>query len=383
MRNKIIVFFLLFSFTAVSKLFASALNDAIVQKTFTWNKLNTEQNIKDLEKMYTESVIGYGVKSSASKFMEAKAKFFKWAESFTQTIVSDFTIKKYKEGQVVCEFEKQITYKGKTKNYPSYLVFKKQGGDYLIEEEGDAITDANTGHKLQLGELKSIDSIALDDIRTTSFTLPVIIGVSLILLLGFLVFFYRRNHLRSKKVIRTQQLHAKLNDEQSHCAGQKTYTEPKSDQVIQKEKGDQFEKFILRSFNPKYFKLIDWTGDKGVDGIYAISNQNPDLLMQLNLNEGPYQFAVECKWRTKLPDNDKIEICSSDQLDRYKAYGKRNKIEVFLALGVGGKPEFPERLYVVPLRDASHPVVKSHFIEKYRKEPGSFFFYNVSSATLV
>lgn len=381
MKFKYPLFFVILSIVASAS--ASRLNDAIVQKTLIWNKLNSEQNLKELEKMYPESVVGYGVKSSTSKFMEAKAKFFKWAESFTQTIVSDFTIKKYKSGQIVCEFEKQTTFKGKTKNYPSYLVFEKQGGDYLIIEEGDAITDANIGHKLQLGELKSVDSVALSDIRTTPMTLIVIIGIVVILLLGFLVYFHRKRHHKTKMMFQVHQEQARMNGNQSLGSNQEPAIKTKSEQEIQKEKGDEFEKFVCRSFNTEYFETIHWTSDKGVDGVYARSNQNPDLVMQLNLNEGSYRFAVECKWRAKLTGDNEIEICRSVQLDRYKTYGKKNRMPVFIALGVGGKPEFPEKLYIIPLRNVMHPVVKSYFLEKYYKEPGRPFYYVTDSETLL
>lgn len=104
MRIRVFIFSTILISESHSKLFASRLNDAIVQKTLTWNKLNTEQNLQDLEKIYPKTVIGYGVRSTTAKFIDAKAKFYKWAKGFTQTIVSDFTIKKYKDGQKVCEF---------------------------------------------------------------------------------------------------------------------------------------------------------------------------------------------------------------------------------------------------------------------------------------
>lgn len=372
--------FIFILFSIVSNSYASRLNDAIVQKTLTWNKLITEQNLDELEKMYTYSVMGYGVKSSTTKFMVAKAKFYKWAKGFTQTIISDFTIKKYKGGQIVCEFVKQSTFRGKTKNYPSYLVFEKENGEYLITAEGDIVADTYNGFMLNLGEVKSVDVVALNDIRTTNFTLPVIIAVVVILLLVFLVLHYRRNGIKSKESISVQQNQPNQQEKQPEVWSQVSPSKP--DQETQKAKGDEFEKFIRRSFNSEYFETIHWTSDKGVDGIYARSNQNPDLVMQLNLKDVNFRFAVECKWRGKLPGNNEVELCRSDQLDRYKTYGKKNQMEVFIALGVGGKPEYPEQLYIVPLRYVSHPVVKVNFLEKYWKEPGSSFFFNTSNETL-
>jgi hypothetical protein len=382
MRVKIIIVLLFLSCSGASPLIASRLNDVIVQKTLTWNKLITEQNLQDLEKMYPESVIGYGVRSSTAKFMEAKAKFYLWAEGFTQTIVSDFTIKKYKDGQIVCEFVKQSTFKGKTKNFPSYLVFEKLDGEYLITAEGDVFADSYNGFKLQMGAVKSVEVVALNDIRTSNFTVPLVIGLLVLIILGFLVFLYRRNHLKLKNEIARQQIQPDVRETPSPVKVQEVEMASKSFQDIQKEKGDEFEKFIIRSFNQDYFTAIHWTGDKGVDGIYARSNQNPDLIMEFSLNQRAYRFAVECKWRSQLSADNEIQICRSDQLDRYKRYGVMNKMEVFLALGIGGKPEYPEKLFIIPLKYASHPVVKSYFLEKYRKDPGSLFYYDISSRLL-
>jgi hypothetical protein len=37
-----------------------------------------------------------------------------------------------------------------------------------------------------------------------------------------------------------------------------------------KKSGDDFEKFVVQKFNPRFFKLKEWAGDKYVDGIYAV-----------------------------------------------------------------------------------------------------------------
>jgi hypothetical protein len=37
-----------------------------------------------------------------------------------------------------------------------------------------------------------------------------------------------------------------------------------------KKSGDDFEKFVVQKFNPRFFKLKEWAGDKYVDGIFAV-----------------------------------------------------------------------------------------------------------------
>lgn len=384
MRTFNIPLLLICTLLSSKQLYANKVNDAIIQKTLLWNKFNTEQNIPELEKLYTPTVIGYGVKSSCSRFMQAKIKFFKWAESFTQTIVSDFTIKKYVAGQIVCEFEKQTTYKGKTKNYPSYLVFEKQYGEYLIIEEGDAVTDANTGHRLVLGKLKSAETISLADLHTNNKLLPAIITVVFLILLVIMLLYFRFKRQKTTPLNHTPPPPTLPKEPLSETPSPLRQAPPKyqSPDDEQKEKGLEFERFIIRSFNQQYFEPIHWTSDKGVDGIYPKSNQNPDLLMQLNTYDGSTRFAVECKWRARIPGSNEVEICRSDQLDRYKSYGKKHRMEVFLALGIGGQPSYPNQLYIIPLRSVMHPVVKMYFLKQFEKQPGTAFYFNTNTLVL-
>ena len=60
-----------------------------------------------------------------------------------------------------------------------------------------------------------------------------------------------------------------------------------------KKSGDDFEKFIVQKFNRKYYKVKEWAGDKYINGIYAETTQQPDLIIELNLEFSSTTFAVE------------------------------------------------------------------------------------------
>lgn len=64
-----------------------------------------------------------------------------------------------------------------------------------------------------------------------------------------------------------------------------------------KKSGDDFEKFVTQKFSRRYFKIKEWAGDKYVNGVYAQTTQQPDLLLELNLKKQSAEFSVECKWR--------------------------------------------------------------------------------------
>jgi len=65
-----------------------------------------------------------------------------------------------------------------------------------------------------------------------------------------------------------------------------------------KKKGDDFEKFIIKKFNQKFYTIKQWASDKYVDGIYSEENLQPDIVAEFNYGEYSKLVAVECKYRS-------------------------------------------------------------------------------------
>lgn len=139
--------------------------------------------------------------------------------------------------------------------------------------------------------------------------------------------------------------------------------------------GLDFEKFIVKKFNTKLYKVKEWAGDKYVDGVYAETSQHPDLLMEFTGYNQNKQFAVECKWRQKSV-NDGIPFSTQEQLDRYRKFSEERKITVFMAIGLGGKGDSPEKLYIVPLNKISKPFLFISQLKKYEKSVDANFYYD-------
>jgi len=150
---------------------------------------------------------------------------------------------------------------------------------------------------------------------------------------------------------------------------------------LSKEKGDLFEQFVVKKFNQNYFKIKEWRGDKYIDGRYAESNMNPDLEVEFSLQGEKYRFAVECKYRTRS-ENGFIEIAKDRQLSHYKNFAQEKSIEVYIALGLGGKPDYPAEMFLIPLQSIDVPHVNIDQIRKYRRYPGDLFFYDTQKGEL-
>lgn len=139
--------------------------------------------------------------------------------------------------------------------------------------------------------------------------------------------------------------------------------------------GYDFEKFIVKKFNPEYFKIKNWAGDKFVDGRYAETTPQPDLLMEYSKNGKKQIFAIECKWR-KNKQNDGFEFAKEAQMERYRKFEKEKNIPVFVAIGMGGEGNNPEHLYIIPLKRLKYNFITLNYLEKFERNKNNEFSIN-------
>ena len=151
----------------------------------------------------------------------------------------------------------------------------------------------------------------------------------------------------------------------------------------EKQKGDDFEKYIVQKFSKSYFSIVEWTGDKYIEGMYARSNTNPDLRLRFKMKDIEKDFAVECKYRSDYYKNG-VEWCSEQQLQNYKNFATDKEIKVFVAIGMGGVATAPEELFIIPLTEMTTNFVNKSFLGKYRKDnfKDSNLFYDYQSGRL-
>lgn len=122
-------------------------------------------------------------------------------------------------------------------------------------------------------------------------------------------------------------------------------------------KGREFEDYVLELFDVRNkakngFLLKEWRSDKTLGEVCPKSNQHPDF-------EFEYQskcFAVECKWRSSIPQDMEKELFPTEKIAIYKEFAEERKIPVIIALGIGGEPCEPESLYLIPL-DEVHTIL--------------------------
>lgn len=141
-----------------------------------------------------------------------------------------------------------------------------------------------------------------------------------------------------------------------------------------KQKGNEFERYIAECFVNCDFTIIDWSTDNHDKrrGIKVKSNSNPDLIVQDN--ESRQKYAVECKYRKTL-EGLGSKIAELYQIENYKRFMIRTGIQTYILIGVGGKSNSPEDLYLININQ----LTKNQFehgngLERYKERP-PFIFY--------
>jgi hypothetical protein len=151
---------------------------------------------------------------------------------------------------------------------------------------------------------------------------------------------------------------------------------PRSQQAPE-EKGRKFEEWVVKKFNPAYFAIKDWRGDKYVDGIHAESSEFPDLEIEFRLRDQGATFAVECKWRNSFNQGEKpgIEWASERQIANYQRFQRERGMPVFVLIGIGGEPDNPAVLYIVSLDRLKFPFASAEYLAKFRRTNTKTDFY--------
>ncbi len=135
-----------------------------------------------------------------------------------------------------------------------------------------------------------------------------------------------------------------------------------------KQKGDQFEKYVLDLFTND-FKLINWTEDEWIYNDTKTQYNETELYPDLLLEYVPtgQKFFIEAKYRSHCEDG-KINVATEEQLDRYGRYSRKIGASCFLAIGLGGKPHNPRQLSIIPLNDV-YPELFYGTFKRFERHP--------------
>jgi len=112
------------------------------------------------------------------------------------------------------------------------------------------------------------------------------------------------------------------------------------------KKGEAFEKYLAEYIFPEdQYILCHQTHDYNKNQErFVESSKLPDL--KFRAIGSKKEFYVEAKYRSSFLGN-KLEWAQEYQFKRYKQINRETP--VFIAIGVGGEPNSPESLYIIPV----------------------------------
>lgn len=143
------------------------------------------------------------------------------------------------------------------------------------------------------------------------------------------------------------------------------------------KKGDLFEKFVEDElFKGSEYVLVSRTNNFDQNKTrYAEDTLRPDF--KFRCKKSAQEFYVEAKYRSGFNAENKIEVISYTQIERFKTLQKEENIPVFIAVGYGGTPDNPNHLSLIPLDKLSYLELYPTFLKRYNITKGL-----IDSATL-
>jgi len=129
-----------------------------------------------------------------------------------------------------------------------------------------------------------------------------------------------------------------------------------------------FEQWVVGRFPPSEYCLIEWRSDKRSGEVYPRSSLKPDLVFASRQAGKKDYFAIECKWR-KTIKGQSWEWAKSEQRDVYHEFADKMLMPVFIVAGIGGNPDQPEQVYIIPLSDIQSSIrLSQKKLEQYRRK---------------
>lgn len=135
------------------------------------------------------------------------------------------------------------------------------------------------------------------------------------------------------------------------------------------DKGVRFEQYVSTLFPASDYEIENRTRDISKFSKRRVrSDMDPDFVFR-NKKDGRL-FAVECKWRAKWA-GDSIKgfglYWNLEQAARYKDFGIRNQMPVFVCFGISGRPDKPREVYSLPLEELRWSFLKQSLIRQGRR----------------
>ena len=405
-----------------------------------WNYANNSRSRESFSNVYGDQLIFYTQTLSESKAIALKQRMFKVRPGFRQRINSDLKYVPYTSGLIKVDFTKEVFERSGWKEYPSYLLVSYKGNRYQIVGESDYATDKTLKYQLRIGQPMEFaafpaqhvsvtkDSsraalytsaermiIAMEEFLDTgdwsaiisplssmgTVTIPkgyIFVLIAILVMGGMMIFIADsvRSGKRRKGALMQREVFVQ-NGASLHNGGplnngapahnvtlrHNAMSMPKrhaSDNVILAFKMQSvFEDFVVTLFDPLFFRHRRSKAKLVHAGSVSEREGAPDLEFEFNHKETHVKFAIKCLYY-KNRGSRELQLFSVERQNALRDFEEDRKIDVYYVLGIGGTPDDPKELYLVPSKAIHGEFVRKEALRPYWKS--GMFFYNRSARRL-
>jgi hypothetical protein len=382
-----------------------------------WNRAHANRSDAAFKNVYADSVVFDLLFRTAAVCIYRKQDFLRQFPDYRQKIASEISYTQF-PGVVKCEFTKEVIKDSVLWRYPAYVLVVGNDAGYRIAGESDddtgrtlglylnrkrkAVSEDDDGDLSDEPSVSSIPKSALDsagaihdtgslatseapdnveyvaaakDSTSTignravasdeTVAIPVqfiylfagvLIGGSLLLLLiGSAK--AKSNRMPASKVVPKNKIKHDHSD---------------------REQSVVFEKFVIMLFDPLYFKAFRIKEKKVLANGQVETEEYPELEFEFNHKDNQVTFVVESMYIPQLHHQD-IQIATREKVRAYRQLDEDDN-DLYLVLGIEGRADDPKEIYLIPVRDITHPFITYPQLQRYRKY--GMFFYNADSGRL-
>lgn len=108
-----------------------------------WNNASSNGDLATLESILADKIEYYQSTVTRDYYIKDQKKFFEKNPVYGQVIKGDIDVEKISDTQYKATFVKEVTSKNGVNEYPSYLVFRKNGDEWKLVLESDKVSDQN------------------------------------------------------------------------------------------------------------------------------------------------------------------------------------------------------------------------------------------------
>ena len=135
------------------------------------------------------------------------------------------------------------------------------------------------------------------------------------------------------------------------------------------QKGEEFEAYVENKiFIKKDYGLIHRTGTHEQNKErYAEETRKPDF--KFRCNQTGIEFYVEAKFRSRFNSENKLDIISYEQIERFKKINTPTS-PVFIVIGYEGSPGNPGHVSLIRVDELEHLELYRSYLEKFKIDKG-------------